>query len=175
MDTAFIADKVKKLLAAEYCCDELVKAGEDWLASRGTDRFDEKTRRLITELKEGIMPIDELIRNCESQRPDWFSSKEEAEELLRHARSIKAAGDKYCDCEACTLAQDILERLGGMDNYNHQKEIGEAIRAGERARESLLEARSKMNSARKWGLYDLFAGGGISSLVKHSRINDATQ
>ena len=43
-----------------------------------------------------------------------------------------------------------------MDSYNHQKEINEAIRAGERARQSLTEARGKLDSAGNWELLDLF-------------------
>ena len=62
-----------------------------------------------------------------------------------------------------------------MEKYNRQKEIGEAIRAGERARQSLTEARGKMDSAGNWGLFDMLGGGLISGLMKHSRINDASQ
>lgn len=62
-----------------------------------------------------------------------------------------------------------------MDNYNRQKEISEAIRAGERARQSLTDARVKLDSAGNWGLLDILGGGLISGLMKHSRINDASQ
>ena len=53
-----------------------------------------------------------------------------------------------------------------MDSYNHQKEINEAIRAGERARQSLTEARGKLDSAGNWGLLDLLV---------QSKISDAKQ
>ena len=62
-----------------------------------------------------------------------------------------------------------------MDSYNHQKEINEAIRAGERARQSLTEARGKLDSAGNWGLLDLLGGGLISGFMKHSRMSDASQ
>ena len=60
------------------------------------------------------------------------------------------------------------------DYYDRQKEISEAIRAGERARSSLVTARGKLDSARSWGIWDLLGGGLISGLMKHSRVSDAS-
>ena len=57
--------------------------------------------------------------------------------------------------------------------YNREKEIREAIEAGERALSSLRDARNSLGSARNWGLVDLFGGGMISGLVKHMKIGDA--
>ncbi|MBQ7612356.1 MAG: hypothetical protein IJU92_04710 [Spirochaetaceae bacterium] len=62
-----------------------------------------------------------------------------------------------------------------MENYNHQKEIREAINAGKRAKASLNEARNKLNSAKNWGILDILGGGLISGLLKHSRIKDASK
>ena len=62
-----------------------------------------------------------------------------------------------------------------MENYNHQKEIREAINAGKRAKASLNEARNKLNSAKNWGILDILCGGLISGLLKHSRIKDASK
>ena len=55
------------------------------------------------------------------------------------------------------------------------REINEAVLAGERALNSLREAKSKLNSARAWGVYDILGGGMISSIVKHSKVNDANE
>ena len=57
--------------------------------------------------------------------------------------------------------------------YNRELEIREAIEAGERALDSLKDARSSLDSTRGWGLFDLFGGGAISGFIKHSRIRDA--
>ena len=57
--------------------------------------------------------------------------------------------------------------------YNRELEIREAIEAGERALDSLKDARGSLDSARGWGLFDLFGGGAISGFIKHSRIRDA--
>lgn len=57
--------------------------------------------------------------------------------------------------------------------YDFEKERNEAIDAGERALSSLRAARGKLQSAGNWGLLDLFGGGMISGLVKHSKMGNA--
>ena len=60
-----------------------------------------------------------------------------------------------------------------MEEYKNQKEIDEAIAAGERALISLEEARASLSSAGNWGLFDMLGGGMISTFVKHSKIDKA--
>ena len=57
--------------------------------------------------------------------------------------------------------------------YDFEKERNEAIDAGERALLSLRAARGELQSAGNWGLLDLFGGGMISGLVKHSKMGNA--
>lgn len=52
-------------------------------------------------------------------------------------------------------------------------ELREAIAAGEDSLHSLKRAKECLKSAGNWGLLDMFGGGFISTLVKHSKINDA--
>lgn len=54
-----------------------------------------------------------------------------------------------------------------------RREIREAIDAGERALNSLQRAQDKLNSARSWGIVDLLGGGFVTSMIKHSRLEDA--
>ena len=57
--------------------------------------------------------------------------------------------------------------------YDFEKERNEAIASGERALTSLRAAREELRSAGNWGLVDLFGGGMISGLVKHSKMGNA--
>lgn len=61
-----------------------------------------------------------------------------------------------------------------MMGKTRETEIREAVAAGERALTSLRRAQEKLNSARNWGLFDLFGGGFITDMIKHSRMNDAS-
>ncbi len=56
---------------------------------------------------------------------------------------------------------------------DYEKERQEAIIAGERALDSLYEAQNQLRKARNWGIYDIIGGGFISSLIKHSKIDNA--
>lgn len=58
--------------------------------------------------------------------------------------------------------------------YGMDRERMEAIDAGKRARRSLTNALDALNSARGWGIYDMLGGGFISTLIKHSKMNKAS-
>lgn len=57
---------------------------------------------------------------------------------------------------------------------SRETELREAIAAGEQALNSLRLAQEKLNSAKNWSLLDLFGGGIITDIFKHSRVNDAS-
>jgi hypothetical protein len=59
-----------------------------------------------------------------------------------------------------------------MAYYDAERERQEAVRAGERALDSLRDAEHFLGSARLWGIVDLFGGGGLSGLLKHSKIHE---
>ena len=59
--------------------------------------------------------------------------------------------------------------------YDLEKEKREAIDAGSRALRSLRAAQDNLNSAKNWGIWDMFGGGFISTMVKHSKMDQAKQ
>lgn len=60
-----------------------------------------------------------------------------------------------------------------MGNTDYQREINEAIQAGDQALRSLRQAKECLNSAGNWGIVDLLGGGLISTFVKHSKMKEA--
>ena len=56
---------------------------------------------------------------------------------------------------------------------DERREVAEAIAAGRRALASLEEAADALDSAGNWGLFDIILGGGLTSAMKHVRINKA--
>ena len=56
---------------------------------------------------------------------------------------------------------------------DERREVAEAIAAGRRALASLEEAADALDSAGNWGIFDIFLGGGLTSAMKHVRINKA--
>ena len=58
---------------------------------------------------------------------------------------------------------------------DERREVAEAIAAGRRALASLEEAADALDSASNWGIFDLVAGGLITSVFKRWRIGDAEE
>ena len=59
--------------------------------------------------------------------------------------------------------------------YDRNKEIREAIRAGERALDSLKEADRQLSSAGTWGMIDIIGGNTFFGLMKHMKVNNASR
>ena len=76
-----VSDEELKKIEEKYCVSYIERAGEN----------------------------QNVIRLCTS----WATTEENVEQFLRdaaHAREIKAAGAKYCDCPACAAVEAILEK-----------------------------------------------------------------
>ncbi|HKM18146.1 MAG: hypothetical protein GX228_02875 [Firmicutes bacterium] len=54
-----------------------------------------------------------------------------------------------------------------------QKEVSEARAVAARVLDSLDKIENKLRSARGWGFFDLLGGELFSSLIKHSKMDDA--
>ena len=57
--------------------------------------------------------------------------------------------------------------------YDIEKEKREAIEAERRALNSLQTAKENLNSAKNWGLVDMFGGGFFTTMLKHSKMDQA--
>lgn len=61
------------------------------------------------------------------------------------------------------------------DMVNNKKEINEAIVAGDMALNSLYAAQEKLNSAKGWSWLDMFGGGFLTDMIKHSKMDEASR
>ena len=95
---------------APTCNSETKAAALAWLDAVGTEGEAAETRKYIEELEEDIMPVDNLIGFAESEAGAQVFGADKAKEVAAHAREIKAAGAKYCDCPACAAVEAILEK-----------------------------------------------------------------
>ena len=107
---SYVVEKTNELINAATCNSETKAAAEAWLAAVGTDREAEATETYVKELEADIMPIDGLIGFAESEHGAQVFGADKALEVAAHAREIKAAGAKYCDCPACAAVEAILDK-----------------------------------------------------------------
>ena len=59
-----------------------------------------------------------------------------------------------------------------MNEFDYENELDEAIRACDETLDNLDLAYDSMNSAKNWGLFDIFGGGMLSTLVKRNKMSD---
>ena len=106
----FVVEKSKELMSASTCSSEAKAAAQAWLDAVGTDREAEETKKYVEELEADIMPIDSLIGFAESDAGAHVFGADHAPAVAAHAKEIKAAGAKYCDCPACAAVEAILNK-----------------------------------------------------------------
>lgn len=106
----YVVEKTNELINANTCSNEAKEAAQTWMNALGSEKEAEETKKYINELKEDIMPIDNLINFAESEQGTKYFGSETASNIAAHANEIKSAGKKYCDCPACAAAEAILEK-----------------------------------------------------------------
>jgi pyruvate-ferredoxin/flavodoxin oxidoreductase len=98
-----LAEKTKAMLEIPYAHQDLKDAAQSWLDTMGSRGAEARaaSSAYIDKLQWGIMSIDEAIAFCENGGPDYA-------EYVVQLKADKAAGETLCNCDACTLAKDIL-------------------------------------------------------------------
>ena len=108
----------------------------------------------------------DLLRN-ESELSGLRGCDRRYEAVLKEkTAAVKAAGG--------LAAEEILnleERSAFLESQ--AKELREAIQAGNAALNTTNQVLDSLDSAEGWGTWDLFGGGLISDLAKHSHLDDA--
>ena len=101
-------------MEAFSCSEEAKAAGQAWLDAVGTENEAKETEKYIAELEADIMPLDNLIAFAESDGGVKVFGAEKTKEVAAHAKELKAAGAKYCDCPACAAVEAILAKKAEM-------------------------------------------------------------
>ena len=91
-----LADETRQLIAVEWAQPSLKAAAQAWLDTMddGTANA-EPARAYVKALEESICTVEELAA---------------VPQFAEHAAQLKAQGKLLCDCDACTLAADILSK-----------------------------------------------------------------
>ena len=106
----FVVKKTHELMDAASCSSEAKAAAQVWLDAVGTDREAAETAKYIAELEADIVTVDGLISFAQSEAGASVFGADNPKNIAAHAREIKAAGAKYCDCPACAAVEAILEK-----------------------------------------------------------------
>jgi pyruvate-ferredoxin/flavodoxin oxidoreductase len=105
-----LADKTRALIAVEYALPDLKAAAQEWLDTMEDGKLNPAAAdKYIAALENGVLTVEEGITFLESAEGK-AKFGDNAASMLEHMKSLKAAGKAICDCEACTLAAEILEQ-----------------------------------------------------------------
>lgn len=107
---SYVIENTHELMDAVSCSVEAKEAAKAWLTAVGTENEAAQTTKYVAELEADIMPVDNLIAFAESDAGAQVFGADHAKEVAAHAKEIKEAGAKYCDCPACAAAEAILEK-----------------------------------------------------------------
>ena len=91
-----LADETRQLIAVEWAQPSLKAAAQAWLDTMDDGSANaEPARAYVKALEESICTVEELAA---------------VPQFAEHAAQLKAQGKLLCDCDACTLAADILSK-----------------------------------------------------------------
>lgn len=111
--------------------------------------------------------VEADLRRYESELSALRGCEHRYDEVLKEkADAIKAAGGSN--------GEEILkleERNAFLESQ--KKELQEAISAGNAALSITQQVLSSLDSAEGWGTWDLFGGGLVADLAKHSHLDEA--
>ena len=103
-----LAKRTRELIMVPYVVPALKAAAQEWLDTMEDGIANgEATKKYIAALEDGILGVDEGIAFMNSAAGKEALG-DERDRLLEHMKALKAEGKTDCDCEACTLATEIL-------------------------------------------------------------------
>ena len=88
--------KTEQLLAIEWAQPALKEAAQKWLDTKNDGNANaEAAKEYVAALQANIATVDELAA---------------VPQFAEHAAGLKAKGEKFCDCDACKLVAEILDK-----------------------------------------------------------------
>lgn len=137
--------------------EKLDKEKEEAIAAKlKYDAVCEELNDLIEDINKLEENIDKL-KYLEYEHERLIKQKEEMVKSLNE--DVAARLERITEEES-----SLLDRI---------KELEEAIYAGNELLYSLYNVQKKLSSAGNWGLWDIFGGDMIATMVKHSKLNEA--
>lgn len=110
MEKEALVAAARKMVAAPSCYAGLKAAGEAWIAAVGTEQEAGAAKALKVQLDDCVGDIDGFIAFAGSPTGEQvLGGHEAAQGVVAAAKKAKAAGTKYCICDACTNGGVLLD------------------------------------------------------------------
>jgi hypothetical protein len=138
---------------------------------------DEQMDKEYQEVLAAKLKLDNIISQIEDTQNQISILESEKGKLNDFERRYeKLMKEKYELYKQVSSAN--ADKVSELENNisllkSNIKEIGEAILAGNRVITQLNQVEKSLNSAHGWGTWDMFGGGLMTDMIKHSHIDDA--
>lgn len=124
-------------------------------------RYDQ-VKQQLEACQEELSQLNEINQNLRTCEVEYQQVYENKYQMIRNQNSGYA--DLMINLEKQMMESEVLV-----------KEIEEAIEAGQAVIRSLSNTLSSLDNAKNWGAVDMFGGGFLSDMAKHSNLNQARQ
>ena len=114
----YVADRAEILSTAPSSTQVTKDAAIAWKEAVAADdsdaAVDEATTKLLDILEGRPTTIDGVIAFAKGPAAEMFGA-EAAEKMLEEQLQRKEQGAKYCNCDACTAASELLAKFGRIE------------------------------------------------------------
>jgi len=117
---------------------------------------------ILHQLEEANRRLQKLLE----EKTELLPYQKQYQELFQQLRTVLKGQAEYAD-----QLIELEERYGEVTNQI--KEIQEALYVSDEVIDKLVEIEKELNSASGWGTWDMLGGGMISSMAKHSHLDNA--
>ena len=143
------------------------------LTGEKEERLDQERREALAakfqydQAKSDLEYVENKLNSLIRERDGLRGSQERLEALWEEkSELVKAMGGPQ--------GQQLAELDRQLSDLSHQqKELEEAISAGENAKRLLGQVQNDLDSARNWGTWDMLGGGLIATMAKYDRLDSA--
>ena len=137
------------------------------------ERLDKERREALAaklqydQARSDLEYLENKLNGLIRERDGLQDAPEQLEALwTEKAELVKAMGGQ--------TGARLVELDRQLSDVTHQqKELEEALSAGENAKRLLGQVQDDLDSARSWGTWDMLGGGLIATMAKHDRLDSA--
>lgn len=114
----YVAERAEILSTADTSTQVTKDAAASWLAATAADASDAAVEKATTALLDTLegrpTSIDGVIAFAEGPAAQLIG-EQAAAQMLAAQQARKATGAKWCNCEACSAATEILAKFGRIE------------------------------------------------------------
>lgn len=143
------------------------------ISGRRLEKLEKEKREVVAvklkyeTVKEELYDLDLDITKMESKIREIGDVKSQYSNILKEKEKLL----QYKRPEVANKLDSIVEEESML--IDRKKELKEAMEAGYELLTSLEKAKKSLSSAESWGTWDILGGGMLSTMAKHSKIDEA--